>query len=292
MPIFRVTARHFAIIDGIVMKKIALEDEFEDIIGKSMSGKRVTAPDLSAKTGVDVDTIRALAQGKLDEMSLPKIAPALDLDPNSLLRSAMKTWYPKLIELDGLQLFNSNYKGIMTVNAFLVWDPASKKAAIFDTGTDAFPILDAIEERGLTPTALFLTHTHPDHIAEANSITSRLGVPVFSNQLEPYEGSTTFEESAEFEIGALKVSTRTTWGHSRGGTTYVIQGLERQLAVVGDAMFAGSMGGGLISFADALRTNREHILSLADDTVICPGHGPLSTVGEEKRNNPFFPEFK
>jgi glyoxylase-like metal-dependent hydrolase (beta-lactamase superfamily II) len=54
-------------------------------------------------------------------------------------------------------------------------------------------------------------------------------------------------------------------------------------------MFAGSMGGGMISYADALRTNREQILSLPDETILAPGHGPLTTVGEQKRRNPFFP---
>jgi glyoxylase-like metal-dependent hydrolase (beta-lactamase superfamily II) len=53
-------------------------------------------------------------------------------------------------------------------------------------------------------------------------------------------------------------------------------------------MFAGSMGGGMISFADAWKNNREKILTLPDETVICPGHGPMTSVGEEKRNNPFF----
>jgi glyoxylase-like metal-dependent hydrolase (beta-lactamase superfamily II) len=68
-----------------------------------------------------------------------------------------------------------------------------------------------------------------------------------------------------------------------------VRGLARPVAIVGDAIFAGSMGGGGISYADALRTNREEILSLSDDTIVCPGHGPMTTVGEEKRNNPFFP---
>ena len=59
-------------------------------------------------------------------------------------------------------------------------------------------------------------------------------------------------------------------------------------AVVGDSIFAGSMGGGMVSYADALKNNKEQILTLPDETVIAPGHGPLTTVGEEKRNNPFF----
>ena len=61
--------------------------------------------------------------------------------------------------------------------------------------------------------------------------------------------------------------------------------------MVGDAIFAGSMGGGMISYSDALQTNREKIMSLADDTILCPGHGSMTTVREEKQNNPFFPEF-
>ena len=60
------------------------------------------------------------------------------------------------------------------------------------------------------------------------------------------------------------------------------------MAVVGDAMFAGSMGGGMVSYDDALCNNREQILTLPDATIICPGHGPLTTVGEQKHANPFF----
>jgi glyoxylase-like metal-dependent hydrolase (beta-lactamase superfamily II) len=72
----------------------------------------------------------------------------------------------------------------------------------------------------------------------------------------------------------------------------VVTGLTRRLAVVGDALFAGSMGGGLVDYDEALRTNREGIFTLDDETILCPGHGPLSTVGEEKLHNAFFPEFQ
>jgi len=71
----------------------------------------------------------------------------------------------------------------------------------------------------------------------------------------------------------------------------VVDGLERRIAIVGDAIFAGSMGGGMISYQDALRTNREKIMTLPDDSILCSGHGPMTTVGEEKKNNPFFPEY-
>jgi len=86
----------------------------------------------------------------------------------------------------------------------------------------------------------------------------------------------------------LQIDTRLTWGHSPGGMTYVVIGLAHPIAIVGDSLFAGSMGGGNVSYHDALRNNLEKILTLSDDTIICPGHGPMTTVGEEKAHNPFF----
>ena len=68
--------------------------------------------------------------------------------------------------------------------------------------------------------------------------------------------------------------------------------MDALLAVVGDAIFAGSMGGGGVSYAAALETNRQSIFTLPDPTIICPGHGPLTSVGEQKQANPFFPEFQ
>jgi glyoxylase-like metal-dependent hydrolase (beta-lactamase superfamily II) len=73
--------------------------------------------------------------------------------------------------------------------------------------------------------------------------------------------------------------------------TYLINGPNQDIAIVGDAIFAGSMGGGMVSYEDALRTNRDKIMTLPDKTILCPGHGPITSVGEEKKYNPFFPEF-
>jgi glyoxylase-like metal-dependent hydrolase (beta-lactamase superfamily II) len=68
----------------------------------------------------------------------------------------------------------------------------------------------------------------------------------------------------------------------------VIGGLERPVAIVGDALFAGSMGRANTSYADCIRTNSEEILSLPTQTILCPGHGPLTTVALERKHNPFF----
>lgn len=270
------------------MTRIPLEDDFNDILSKAMSGLRLSDAELSRRTGVDAETIRGLARGILDETALLRVAEPLGLEPQALLRSAMKLYYPRPVSVDGMEMFSTPYHSGMRVNAFLVWDPVGREGVIFDTGTDVFPLLDRIDEMSLKIQGLFLTHTHPDHVAEAHQLTKRLGIPVRSNLQEPFEGAEVFGEWAKFRVGGISIEARTTWGHSRGGTTYVISGLATPVAVVGDALFAGSMGGGMVSYVDALANNRQKVFTLPDETVLCPGHGPMTTLAEEKRNNPFY----
>lgn len=268
---------------------VPIEDEFEDIIAKTMRGRQVTEAELQQRTGVSQDILHRLCRGEFcDEPALLEVAKALDLDSQALTMSASKVWRPRTVELEGLAMTNTPYRD-MRVNAFLVWDPASGKAAAFDTGTDSSLLTAQAGEKELKLEAIFLTHTHNDHIADLDRLRADWGdIPAYANEDEPWPGATLFSEGDEFSIGGLSMTTKTTSGHSVGGTTYYIEGLERPVAVVGDAMFAGSMGGGMVSFEDAWSNNREKILTLPDDTVLCPGHGPMTSVGEEKRNNPFF----
>jgi glyoxylase-like metal-dependent hydrolase (beta-lactamase superfamily II) len=196
------------------------------------------------------------------------------------------------VELDGLRQFTTEYSD-MLVNSYLVWDPSSREAALFDTGSNAGAALAAVDEMGLTLTALFLTHTHIDHVMDRDGVLAHTpGIPVHVNALEAVEGAVRFQAGDAFSIGTLRVATRLTRGHSPGGTTFVVHGLGGPLAIVGDAIFAASMGGGVVSYTDALATNRREIFSLPDQTVLCPGHGPMTTVGEEKAHNAFYPEYK
>lgn len=268
---------------------IPIEDFFEDIIAKSMRGRQISEADLAERTGVDRDMLGRLCRGEFcDETALRKVARALDLDPAALVVSASRAWRPRSVEIEGLAVFNTPYRD-MRVNAYLIWDPGTKAAAAFDTGTDCSGLVALAKEKDLALEQIFLTHTHNDHIADLDRLRAGSGEAVVrSNREEPFPGSELFSEGEEFRIGSLAVKTLTTSGHSAGGTTYVVTGLARDVAVVGDAVFAGSMGGGMVSFSDAWRNNREKILTLPEDTVICPGHGPLSSVGEERRNNPFF----
>jgi len=92
-------------------------------------------------------------------------------------------------------------------------------------------------------------------------------------------------------LGSLRITHRDTPGHAEDGVTYIAGTWPEDaphVALVGDAIFAGSIGRGNQSWELARQKVREQIFSLPDETLICPGHGPLSTVAEEKSNNPFF----
>jgi glyoxylase-like metal-dependent hydrolase (beta-lactamase superfamily II) len=176
----------------------------------------------------------------------------------------------------------------MTVNAYLVWDPASRDAVAFDTGADSGGMLDRIAAEKLTVKLILLTHAHPDHVADLPRLREKTRAPIYISDRESAEGAEAIAEGRRFRIGSLEIESRLTWGHSPGGMTFVINGLARPVAIVGDSLFAASMGGGNISYEDAVRNNLEKILTLPEETIVCPGHGPLTTVGKEKRENPFF----
>jgi glyoxylase-like metal-dependent hydrolase (beta-lactamase superfamily II) len=273
------------------MAAIPLEDTFTDILGKAQRGLKLSDDELARRAGVAVAELGRVKSGEVIEAVLNKVAPALSLGPLALIASAKKTWYPAALSVPGLAQFNTAYED-MTVNAYLVWDPRTKDAAVFDTGADCGPVLQAVQTQGLRVKHLLLTHTHPDHIADLARLKQETGATAWVPKLEAIEGAEPFSEGHPFALGGLRIDTRQTTGHSVGGITYVITGLAQPVAVVGDAIFAGSMGGGGISYADALGNNRRKIFTLPDETVLCPGHGPLTTVGEQKRHNPFYPEFQ
>jgi len=133
-----------------------------------------------------------------------------------------------------------------------------------------------------------LTQAHPDNVANLPRLREETGAEVFAPEREPVPGAEKIEEGKRFRLGKVDIEARLTWGHSPGGITFVATGLTRPIAIVGDSLFAGSMGGGTVSYKDAVKNNLEKILTLPEETVICPGHGPMTTVGEEKKHNPFF----
>jgi hydroxyacylglutathione hydrolase len=266
---------------------IPLEDNIGDIITKAQHGLRMTDIELAEKARVDPTHIHKLRGSDFDELIVWRIAPVLNLAARALCDLATGAWHPGTIELDGLAQFSSHYQG-MAVNAYLVWDPKSRDAVIFDTGADGSEILARIDKEKLSVKLILLTHAHPDHIADLSRLVKATGAPVYLSERESAPLAQPIAEGKKFKAGKLSIESRLTWGHSKGGMTYVVTGLKRPVAVVGDSIFAGSMGGGAISYEDAVRNNLEKILTLPDETILCPGHGPMTTVGEEKEHNPFF----
>ena len=119
---------------------IPLEDNAGDIIGKAQRGLGISDSELAQKAGVNPQTIRKLRDGDFDQDALLSIAPVLGLDGRALGELAKDEWRPDKIEsLDGVAQFTTDYNG-MAVNAFLVWDPATRAAAAFDTGVCFYAI--------------------------------------------------------------------------------------------------------------------------------------------------------
>ena len=273
------------------MPRIPLEDNFTDVLGKAQRGLGLSDADLAAKAGIKPAELAALQAGEIRDHPLRAVARALQLNPAAFVSLARKEWYPQQPDFPrGFALFNTRVDDSMTVNSYLIWDSRSRLAAAFDTGMDATAMLDTVAAEKLRLAYIFITHTHGDHVAALPQLAGATGAEVWSSDREPcdYPGAKTFAENAHFHLGELAVKTLYTWGHSPGQTTYYVTGLSWPLAVVGDSLFAASSGGSREHYADQLRNNREKIFRLPADTVLACGHGPLTTLTQERRYNPFY----
>jgi glyoxylase-like metal-dependent hydrolase (beta-lactamase superfamily II) len=239
---------------------------------------------------VTLSDLAAVKSGTILDPVLRRLAPHLRLDPRALAELAYGRWRPNApVFPRGFAMFNTAFED-MTVNSYLVWDSRSRLAAAFDTGADCIPMLDLIAAERLTVRDIFLTHTHEDHIADLGRLAAATGAQVWASEREPapHPAAKTFGENAHFHLGEIAVKTLLTWGHSPGLTTYFVTGLSWPLAIVGDAMFAGSIGGSAEHFAEQQQNDRAKIFTLPRDTVLACGHGPLTTLAEERKHNPFF----
>jgi hydroxyacylglutathione hydrolase len=274
---------------------IPLEDTISDIIGKAQRGLAKSDADLATQMGIDPGEVEAAKQVRgLDFRQVEKLAFALGLGPRSLVAIAEGKYEPTVtLPKAGFFQAHTTY-GDMGVNAYLIWDTETQLAAAFDTGGDATSLIEEIQRQGLTLQDVYLTHTHVDHVVELDRLCEKAGgsIGVHVNEAEALDGAALFKPGVTFSLGRLHIETRDTSGHSAGGTTYFIHGLDRPLAIVGDALFAGSVGGIKSDYRAALKRIRDNILSSQDGTIIAPGHGPLTTVIQEKTSNPFFPGFR
>ncbi len=272
------------------MPHIPIEDNFADVVAKAQRGYGISDVELATRAEITPETLSAVKAGEANLPVLRRLARHLKLSPDALEVLAKKEAYPLVpIFPRGFAMFNTPCDD-MTVNNYLVWDPKSREAAIIDTGADVCDLLDLVATQKLRVKCILLTHTHDDHVAALPRLVEATRAEVWSGEREPmdFPGARTFAENAYFHLGVIAIKALSTWGHSPGQTTFYVQGLSWPLALCGDSLFSSSVGGSPTHFRDQIKNTRARIFSLPKDTVIGPGHGPLTTLAHERKYNPFF----
>lgn len=194
-------------------------------------------------------------------------------------------------------------------NCSLVWCPVTQQAALVDPGGDAQRIKQAITETGVKVTQILLTHGHLDHVGAAAELATYLDVPIIGPQKEdefwlqglpqqsqmfgleecqPLTPNRWLEEGDSVQVGETVFEVLHCPGHTPGHIVF-FDPISR-LLVSGDVIFKGGVGRSDFPRGDhgaLIDSIKRKLLPLGDDVTFIPGHGPLSTLGEERRNNPF-----
>lgn len=209
-----------------------------------------------------------------------------------------------------LQLFDRFEVGPLACNCYIVGDPATQEAIVIDPGGDAATIAESLRKRALRVTAIVATHAHFDHLVAAEALRELTGAPFFMHAadkplLDWYEESarmflgveigrppdvdSSADEGDALVAGEVRLDVLHTPGHSPGSISLAAPGV----VFSGDALFAGSIGRSDLPGGDGrvlVATIKEKLLGLEDEVRVYPGHGPATTVGDERRSNPFVGE--
>lgn len=274
--------------------RMNLEDHLGDIIRKARAMKDVSISTAATAAGIAEAELSTLEEsgkmtGKINFNALGKI---LGLNPQKL-EGIAHGWLPSPKDLSiwrEIRVFTTADDGF-TVNCYLVWDEVTRDAALFDTGLDAKPVLDCIAENQLQLRYIFITHSHWDHVEALPKIREAWPKAKLRSGSKNAPVDQRNKAAEIIHLGGLRVTHRETPGHAEDGVTYIVGNWQEDaphVAMVGDTIFAGSMGNDNDEWELAKLKIREQILSLPTETLLCPGHGPLTTVAEEKRHNPFF----
>jgi glyoxylase-like metal-dependent hydrolase (beta-lactamase superfamily II) len=197
--------------------------------------------------------------------------------------------------------------GVFAENSYLVVDEHAAECAIVDPGEEAGLILHKVQETGAKPVAIWLTHAHFDHVVGVAMVAARSGAPVWLHPAERPLYDAVPEQATWFglappgalpppdrdfvagdtvRVGSVEFAVRHAPGHSPGSVCLVGPGV----VFSGDVLFAGSIGrtdlpGG--DFETLIGSIERELLTLPDDTIVYSGHGPETTIGKERRSNPF-----
>lgn len=198
--------------------------------------------------------------------------------------------------------------GTFQENCYILGDEASGSGVLVDPGDEAVRIALAVEKTGLEIEKILLTHAHIDHVGAVTALVEEYGCPVLAHrESEPMlEQLPTqalmmglrfgkvpkldgyIEDEEEIEVGGLRLRALYTPGHAPGHLAFYLQ--SEGVLLSGDALFAGSVGRTDLPGGDAgllMRSIKERLLVLPDETAVHPGHGPQTTIGNERAYNPF-----
>jgi glyoxylase-like metal-dependent hydrolase (beta-lactamase superfamily II) len=272
-----------------------LEDEFADILRKAQRGTGISSADLERITGIAAATITGWTQGtgvaSPDEARA--LAKPLRLDPGKFADCAAQAWHP---HVDLPHDVRHHPHDPHPSNGYLFFLDDGKTAALIDPAGLPATLMRAVNEGPYTLRYILITHKHADHCdatadvakaypkaeivmhrSDAHAIgdLARRAIPIADGEELP------FGENAAIRM-------LHTPGHTDGSSCFLF----KSTLFTGDTLFAGSVGGAfgdVSTYDDILANVRFKLFALDDATVVMPGHGPPSTIGEEKAHNPFFP---
>jgi len=277
---------------------VQLEDEFGDIIRKARTGLGLPLEEAARRAGLDAPRLAELesyAQAP-DRSVSDALSQALGLGAEQLWAIAAGRYAPGAVSAPaGLQVRTFTFTA-MNANGYVAAGPGGE-AFIVDPGGDGDRLLEAVQAEGWRLTAVLITHTHADHVADLEKVCRDRRVPVFVSPeglgaLPPGIGAEGAADGRILRLGeGLAIRVMATPGHSPDGLCFVVEPEEggAGCAFVGDTLFAGSLGGphrGSEGYARLLASARR-IMELPPETVLFPGHGPPTRVADERRWNPF-----
>lgn len=275
-----------------------LEDDLCDIIKKARTGLKLSVGDVARLTGLPGADITALERGDQlrDRAELRAIANALGLRLTALEDIVVEKWLPQpLPMMPGIETVQGEISGY-AVKGYIVHDGG--EAVLIDTAYNAEMMIEILEARRLRLVGICLTHGHADHAEGIQKLVTRWPVPVYLGaddltllHWKPSEKQLAApEDGRTISVGRLKIRCLATPGHTPGGICYRIEMPWGPVAFVGDTLFAGSIGRSNPAqlYHTHLESVRRHVLTLPEDCLLLPGHGPGTTVREEFDHNPFY----
>ncbi|HEX6907137.1 MAG TPA: MBL fold metallo-hydrolase, partial [Terriglobales bacterium] len=190
----------------------------------------------------------------------------------------------------------------------VICDEGTREAMVIDPGADINDVLALVSKHGLTVKQIVITHAHIDHVGGAMKLRQITGAPILLNQNDyallkmldvqaawvgmaspgKVEIDQELGEGEKLRAGSLEANVLHTPGHTEGSVCLYFPAQQKLIA--GDTLFAGSIGrtdlpGG--SLEKIMSSLHQRVLALPDETIVVPGHGPLTTIGEERERNPF-----